>query len=95
MMFALNNPEGAKVLTKVGEECAEVLQELAKIQLWGLWSAHPSEPHKGTNQQRLERELGDLMYWIERADQLGLVNKQMVGHWAAVKEREMAPEPAR
>ena len=47
-------------LALLAEECAEVIQIVAKIQRHGYGSYHPDDPTT-TNRQLLEREAGDVM----------------------------------
>jgi phosphoribosyl-ATP pyrophosphohydrolase len=46
------------------EEAAEVIQAVSKILRHGYESTSPFDQTKTTNRVNLERELGDLSYWI-------------------------------
>ena len=50
-------------LIKLAEECAEVQQVIAKILLHGFEDTHPKLNE--TNRQLLQKELGDVEFWIE------------------------------
>ncbi|MEN7527869.1 hypothetical protein [Cupriavidus sp. DL-D2] len=84
------DPREVKVFVKLGEECAEIQQELAKTLLHGPYSYNPLEPMRGTNRQRLEKELGDLMYWLDEAVKAGLVDEHMIRHWEFDKRQRIA-----
>lgn len=53
------SPADAEALTLISEECAEVIQAIAKIQRHGLWSQHPES--RIPNYRTLQREVGDLL----------------------------------
>ena len=53
------SPADAEALTLISEECAEVIQAIAKIQRHGLWSEHPES--RIPNWSALQREVGDLL----------------------------------
>lgn len=55
------------------EECAEVVQIIAKIYRYGEDSCHPSQPNY-TNQQRLEDELGHVVAAIGNLSQRRYIN---------------------
>jgi NTP pyrophosphatase (non-canonical NTP hydrolase) len=50
-----------QILDKLQEECCEIGVEISKIRDWGLDSINPFEPEKGTNRERLKREIGDFL----------------------------------
>lgn len=47
------------------EECGEVIQACSKILRHGLGSTHPNSPLGPTNQDYLNKEVGDLMTAID------------------------------
>jgi hypothetical protein len=53
------SPADAEALALISEECAEVIQAVAKIQRHGLWSEHPESGIP--NWRTLQREVGDLL----------------------------------
>jgi len=55
-------PAELERLALLSEECAEVIQAVAKIQRHGYESAYPVGGP--TNRERLEKELGDVRYAI-------------------------------
>lgn len=55
-------------LIHVEEECAEVMQEICKIRRFGVNGQHPREPEKGTNRERLLREMGQLSAALTRLE---------------------------
>jgi NTP pyrophosphatase (non-canonical NTP hydrolase) len=52
-------PESAEALALIAEECAEVIQAIAKIQRHGFYSEHPVSGIP--NWTTLHREVGDLL----------------------------------
>jgi NTP pyrophosphatase (non-canonical NTP hydrolase) len=68
-------PAQAELLALLAEECAEVIQVIAKIQRHGLLSCNPNDPERTTNLNLLHRELGDVraaMVMLSRAGVLHL-----------------------
>ena len=53
-------PAEAERLAFLAEECAEVIQAVAKIQRHGFHSFNPDAPEKGDNRKQLEVEIGDV-----------------------------------
>jgi len=45
----------------LAEECGETLQIIGKILRHGYESINPYEEHNGTNRDRLQREIGDIL----------------------------------
>jgi NTP pyrophosphatase (non-canonical NTP hydrolase) len=58
------------LLTVLAEECSEVTQESCKALRFGLHDINPSDPTKGDNKRRMERELAEL---LAVAEMLGLI----------------------
>jgi NTP pyrophosphatase (non-canonical NTP hydrolase) len=69
-------PKQTELLTLLAEECAEVIQAVAKIQRHGLHSSHPasSEPNRGS----LQRELGDVAAAIKLLIDIDLVDRKVI-----------------
>ena len=53
-------PDQAELLSLLAEECAEVIQVVAKIQRHGLHSHNPFDLERTTNLELLHQELGDV-----------------------------------
>ncbi len=47
-------------LTKLSEECSEVIKTICKIVLHGYESTDPTFQVEGTNREQLEKEIGDI-----------------------------------
>lgn len=71
------NPAHHEILTKVGEEATESAQAVFKILLHGIESYEPSNPAV-SNRDRLENELGQLLFYMDLADQYGLISVDRV-----------------
>lgn len=56
------------------EEAAEVIQAASKILRHGYDSTSPFDETKTSNRATLERELGDLMYWVETMSEQAEIN---------------------
>lgn len=52
-------------LAKLSEECGEVIQVIGKIQRHGYASTHPNDPNGANNRALLEKELGDVIGWVD------------------------------
>lgn len=55
-------------LVHVAEECAEVIQEICKVQRFGPNSFHPRDATQERNRDRLRRECDQLLEAIERLE---------------------------
>ena len=66
-------PEQHELLTKLGEEATESAQAVFKILLHGLKSFEPANPDI-SNRDRLENELGQLLFYMNLAEEYGLIN---------------------
>lgn len=53
-------PRQHEILVHLTEEAGEVIQEICKIERYGLDSSHPDDP-KISNKTRLEREVADFL----------------------------------
>lgn len=81
-------PEQLEILTKISEESAEVIQAISKIQLHGLESIEP-DTLGPTNRERLEKELGDLLFFIGLAVDRGILSHALISQ--AVEARAKRP----
>jgi len=60
-------------LTRLAEECAEVIQACMKIKRFGVENYHPDDPNKLPNRYRLEAEMQDvLLVWNQVKSDLNL-----------------------
>ena len=60
----MSNPRFKNVgspLTRVVEECSEVIQEACKIDRFGWFNYHPNDPRKTRNIERIKREMDDVL----------------------------------
>ena len=60
------------IFTCLSEECAEVIQEVTKIQRFGLNDTHPSKKNFIPNEQRLNQEINDIMGVVEMLQDRGI-----------------------
>jgi hypothetical protein len=80
------SPSQHEILTKIFEEGAEVIKDIAKIMLHGLASHEPGHPHPyPDNRTKLVQELGDFAAMVHIAVSLGLFTNEELE--AAVKRR--------
>ena len=63
------------LLTCLSEECLEVAKDISKSNRFGLSDRNPLNPKGMTNQQRIIRELNDLMAVISILEDEGLLPK--------------------
>jgi len=75
-------------LTKLNEECAEVIQIISKIFLHGLNSSHPDNPNV-SNVALLEEECGDVLNAIRLLEEIGLVNRPRIDALADIKHEKI------
>jgi hypothetical protein len=55
-------------LTKVVEECSEVIQIACKIDRFGWFNSHPNDSLKTPNMDLLKREMDDVIEAFERLE---------------------------
>lgn len=67
------NPAHHEILSKIGEEATESAQAVFKILLHGIESYEPSNPAI-SNRDRLENELGQLLFYMNLAEDHGLID---------------------
>lgn len=60
-------------LTKLAEECAEVVKAATKSICFGL-DPTVDEGNKYNNQQKLEQEICDLLATIDKLEEIGVIN---------------------
>ena len=82
-------PQQAELLSKLSEECAEVIHIVAKIQLHGLLSCHPETGR--CNHELLHQELGDVQCVQNLLKKIGMVNVEQVAFNAEVKHGKLIP----
>lgn len=72
-------------LACLAEECGEVIQSVGKILRHGYADYSPFDPTHTDNRKMLEKELGDLRYWMVEMCNKGDVSKEAVHHNADLK----------
>jgi NTP pyrophosphatase (non-canonical NTP hydrolase) len=84
----------AERLALLSEECAEVIQAIAKIQRHGYEShnptiAVPDDERPETNRMRLEKELGDVICAMRKLRHAGDVSESQIDEYADEKARKV------
>lgn len=79
------NPKIITILQITQEECAEVIQSVAKIFRFGLDDSHEGK----SNKQRLESELGDLQCMIDLLKEHGVVDADNIDHASKIKRQKL------
>lgn len=81
-------PAEAERLAVLAEECGEVIQAVGKILRHGYESSHPDGGP--TNRRTLEREIGDVLYAVDRIalHDLSSIN---IENAAAMKKQNIKP----
>lgn len=64
-------------LITLGEECAEVIQAVSKIQRFGISNYHPSTPDV-SNKEHLQREIADVLCMIDLLREEGFIDEHLV-----------------
>lgn len=67
----------AERLTILAEECSGVIKEICKIQRHGYQAVDPRNPDE-TNRETLSREIGDLLYSLDRMNKANDLNLLMI-----------------
>ena len=82
-------PGEAERLALLAEECAEVIQAIAKIQRHGYTSHHPNDPSTD-NREALEREMGDVLAAIQIMKEAQDVMQEHLTEWREDKLQRVA-----
>lgn len=72
------NPAEHEILTKLSEESAEIIKAVCKSFLHGLDSCEPGTSAP-SNREKIENELGDLLFFMGLAIDQGLLNSEHIG----------------
>lgn len=64
------------LLKKITEECAEVIKEISKAELFGMEDCEPNQ--ELTNQQKIQDELADLLGAIQLVCEHGILNDREI-----------------
>jgi len=83
--------EEDELLTLLAEECAEVIQAVAKIQRHGLVSYHPDDPEHVSNAGHLHRELGDVRAAMVLLSRVGILHLETLPMLAKSKLQRLQP----
>jgi NTP pyrophosphatase (non-canonical NTP hydrolase) len=78
-------PAEVERLSCLAEECGEVVQMVGKILRHGYEDYSPFDESKTSNRHNLEKELGDLRYWMIAMCLVGDVRKDAIHHNADMK----------
>lgn len=84
-------PAQTELLDMLQEECAEVIQAVAKIKRHGAMSYHPADHQKTPNYVLMARELGDVIGVMDALDGKGMIDNDAVQHSAGTKMERAAP----
>ena len=79
------NEKQREVMLIAQEECAEVVQAISKCFRFGFDDSYENE----TNQQRLEKEVGDLMAMIELMVDNDIVNRYNIQIQTVAKKEKL------
>lgn len=79
------SPAETERLACLAEECGEVIQAVGKILRHGYADYSPLDPTHTDNRKNLEKELGDLRYWMVTMCIEGDVSKEAIHHNADLK----------
>lgn len=80
----------AEILLILQEECAEVVQAVAKCNRFGFESKHPFVENSPTNIEHLTEELGDLQAMINLCVESGIVDPWKLDRARAAKGMKLA-----
>lgn len=83
-------PAELERLSCLAEECAEVIQCVSKVIRHGYADYSPNDPTHTDNRKNLERELGDLRYWMIRMSVEGDVSRDEIHRNADLKGAKVA-----
>lgn len=82
-------PAETERLACLAEECGEVIQAVGKILRHGYADYSPYNPTHTDNRKMLEKELGDLSYWMTEMCNRGDVSKESIHHNADLKSQKV------
>ena len=85
MNFNKLTPAETERLACLAEECGEVIQAVGKILRHGYADYSPLDPTHTDNRKKLQKELGDLRYWMVEMCNVGDVNKEAIHIYADEK----------
>lgn len=85
------NASQIELLDMLQEECAEVIQAVAKLKRHGPMSYHPADPEKTPNHELMARELGDVIGVMAALDGKGMLSGMIVQKYASTKMERAAP----
>lgn len=84
-------PSEVERLSCLAEEMGEVIQIIGKILRHGYDSYSPKDPLQTTNRTLLERELGDVRYWMIELCNKGDLIKPNIHAYADAKAIKVKP----
>ncbi len=78
-----------EALTIMQEECAEVIQAIAKIKRFGFDSHYPNTPPEDNNRKQLNDELGDVLAMMHVLYNLFEIDAMQIASRARKKLRKL------
>ena len=77
-----------EILQITQEECAEVIQSIAKCFRFGVDNHHPSS--ESNNREHLTEELGDLLCMIDLIREYNIVDSARIEHYKTEKRNKLS-----
>lgn len=86
------NPPGerqSEVLDLLQEECGELIQAASKIKRCGIDFVPSNEYARASAKTEFTKEVMDVLLLIAEANQMGLIDHSLIGHYTAEKQSKL------